>query len=185
MLLNRGTNLIETERLILRRFIESDANAFYNNVGSDDAVTKYVTWNKHKSLDVTNKAVNQWIENYKNNNNYYWVVELKENKDVIGSVSCVNVDIKNETCELGCVISSKYWNMGFATEILKAVINYLKDEGFKTIYAEHLGLNPASGKAMVKAGMTFEGILKNRVIDKNTGKYDDLLSYSIVIDKNK
>ena len=63
MLLNRGTNLIETERLILRRFIESDANAFYNNVGNDEAVTKYVTWNKHKSIDVTKKVVNYWINN--------------------------------------------------------------------------------------------------------------------------
>ena len=75
--------------------------------------------------------------------------------------------------------------MRCATEILKAVINYLKNEGFKTIYAEHLEINPALGKAMVKAGMTFEWVLRNRIIDKYTGKYDDLLSYSIVIDNNK
>ena len=30
-----------------------------------------------------------------------------------------------------------------------------------------------------KCGMKYEVRLKNRMIDKNTGKYDDLLSYSI------
>ncbi len=179
MLLNRGTKTIKTDRLILRKFKESDAESFFNLVGSDTNVTKYVVWNAHKDVDVTKRAVSKWMEGYKNDYCYYWAIELKDTKEVIGSISCVHVDTKNETCEMGYVISSREWNKGYATETLKAVVDYLHEEGFKTIYAEHLSLNPASGRVMEKVGMTYEGTLKNRMIDKNTGKYDDLLSYSI------
>ena len=180
MLLNRGTTKLETERLELDKFSTNDVVSFYDLVGSDTNVTKYVVWNAHKDVDVTKCAVKKWMEGYNNDFTYYWVIRLKDTNEAIGSISCVRVDVKNETCELGYVISSREWNKGIATEALKAIIGYLQEEGFKTIFAEHLKLNPASGRVMEKAGMTFEGILRNRMIDKNTGKYDDLVSYSII-----
>ena len=63
------------------------------------------------------------------------------------------------------------------------MINYLIDEGLKTIYAEHLRNNKASGRVMEKAGMIYEGILRKRMIDKSTNKLDDLISYSYVIEE--
>ena len=39
-----GTQLLETERLILRRFEIGDAEAMYRNWASDPDVTKYLTW---------------------------------------------------------------------------------------------------------------------------------------------
>lgn len=182
MIKNNGTKTIITDRTILRKFKIEDALSFFKNVGNDAEASKYVVWNKHKNIDITKKTINKWIENYENDNVYYWAVELKKTKEVIGSISCINVDLKNATCEIGYAYGSKYWNNGYATEVLKAVINYLtKEEGFHTIYAEHLSLNPASGRVLEKCGMIYEGRLKNRMIDKNTGKYDDLLSYSISI----
>lgn len=38
-----GTQRLETERLILRRFVIEDADAMYKNWASDDEVTKYLT----------------------------------------------------------------------------------------------------------------------------------------------
>lgn len=180
MIKNQGTKYINTKRCKLRKFKIEDAQSFYNNVGSDEEVTKYVVWNKHSDINVTKRAILKWIENYQNDYVYYWAIELKESNEIIGSISCVNVDLKNKTCELGYVISSKFWNKGYATEIVDSVIKYLTiDEGYYTVYAQHLSLNPASGRVLEKCGMKYEGRLKNRMIDKNTGKYDDLLSYSI------
>lgn len=180
MILNRGTQTITTERLILRKFKESDADMFYKLVGNDSEVTKYVVWNVHENVEATKRKIGEWINEYNNDYKYHWAITLKESNTIIGSISCVKVDIKNEVCELGYVISSTQWNNGYATETLKAVIKYLFEEGFKTIYAMHLKLNPASGKVMIKSGMEYEGTLKNRMKDKTTGKYDDLLSYSII-----
>lgn len=39
-----GTKRYETERLILRPFVESDAQSVFENWASDDEVTKYLTW---------------------------------------------------------------------------------------------------------------------------------------------
>lgn len=182
MINNNGTKTIITERTILRKFKLEDASSFFENVGDDPEVSKYVVWNRHKNVEVTKKAITKWIENYENDNVYYWAVELKETNEVIGSISCVNIDLKNATCEMGYVYGSKFWNKGYATEVLNSILNYLmNEEGFHTIYAEHLSLNPASGRVLEKCGMIYEGRLKNRMIDKNTGKYDDLLSYSISV----
>lgn len=181
MIKNNGTKTIVTERTILRKFKLEDATSFFKNVGNDPEVSRYVVWNRHENIEVTKKAITKWIESY-DNNAYYWVVELKKTQEVIGSISCVNVDIKNSTCEMGYVYGSKFWNKGYATEVLKSILNYLmNEEGFYTVYAEHLSLNPASGRVLEKCGMIYEGRLRNRMIDKNTGKYDDLLSYSISI----
>lgn len=48
-----GTRKIETERLILRRFVMEDAEDMYNNWASDPEVTKYLTWPTHPSSEVT------------------------------------------------------------------------------------------------------------------------------------
>ena len=180
MLKNSGTKKIETDRLILRKFKKDDVEGFYNNVGNDDLIDKYVLWNKHKDKNETEGLVNKWIEDYNNDYVYRWVIELKEINEVIGTISCHKIDPKNLTCEVGYSYCSKFWNKGYATEALKTVLDYLKEEGFKTVYADHLSLNPASGKVMLKSGMEYEATLRNRIIDKNTGKYDNLVYYSII-----
>ena len=44
---------IITERLILRKFVETDVFDFYNNWTNDKEVTKYLSWPRHKNLEVT------------------------------------------------------------------------------------------------------------------------------------
>lgn len=48
MLTHKGTQLIETERLILRRAVIEDAEPMYRNWASDPEVTKYLTWHPWK-----------------------------------------------------------------------------------------------------------------------------------------
>ena len=56
-----GTQYIETERLILRRFETSDAQAMFDNWASDDEVTKYLTWPTHADVSVTEKLLEDWV----------------------------------------------------------------------------------------------------------------------------
>lgn len=49
MLNHVGTQIIETPRLILRRFQIDDAEQMYNNWASDTLVTKYLSWSAHKN----------------------------------------------------------------------------------------------------------------------------------------
>ena len=51
-----GTVKIETKRLLLRQFTESDTLAAFNNWTSDERVTEFLRWPTHKSIDITKKV---------------------------------------------------------------------------------------------------------------------------------
>ena len=53
MLKHKGTILLETERLLLRRFTMEDAEAMYRNWGSDEEVYRYLRAKPHKTIEDT------------------------------------------------------------------------------------------------------------------------------------
>lgn len=179
-----GTQILETKRLILRRLTKEDAIEAYNNWCNSDEVSRYVMWDKHNDINVTKKLFEDWEKEYNDLSTYKWIVELKETKELIGTIDVVSKKyMQYGTCEIGYCYGEKYWGYGYATEALKSVIKFLFEEcEAQTIYANHMSNNPASGKVMLKSGMAYEGTLKNRIVDK-LGKRNDLLSYSITRDE--
>lgn len=174
-----NTKLLETERLILRKFKKADYIEMFDNWASDKNVTKYVSFNPHKDYDETKQIINDWINEY-NAGSYNWVVELKSNHQIIGNISVIKSSSKHSNCELGYVYGSKYWGRGYATEALKKVIDYLINEcEFHLVEAKHHASNPASGRVMEKAGMKKDGVLRERRKNKVVEGYDDLVIYSI------
>lgn len=180
MLTHKGTKTINTDRLILRKFRYDDADNMYKNWGSDNNVTKFLSWKPHTSVEETKGIIAKWIEEYKEDNVYDWVIELKELDEVIGGISIVHLDERNSSCEIGYCMSSKYWGRGIMTESLKAVINFLFSEvGFNRIEAKHDTKNIGSGKVMAKSGMKYEGTLR-QVKLRNNIEFYDLAIYSIL-----
>lgn len=174
-----GTKTLETERLILRKIKLEDSYIAFQNWCNSDKVDKYVLWKKHEDVEVTLKQYSKWIEEYENLKTFRWIVELKDNHDLIGTIDVSKRFINFGSCEIGYCYSDKYWNNGYATEALNAVIKFLFEEcEADLINAEFMENNPASGRVMVKVGMKYEGTLRSRVIDKNN-KRNDLLNYSI------
>lgn len=175
-----GTQTIETERLILRRIREEDADMIYQNWTSDPLVTKYLTWDIHKNLEVTRSYAKYKADRYVNDFCFDWLIVLKAINEPIGEIEAVKVQVENRLVEMGYCLSSKYWNQGYASEALKAFIDYMFNQvGVDKVIACHIDVNPASGRAMQKAGMKYDATLKNYRVDKNTNKRVDLLYYSI------
>lgn len=96
-----GTKRLETDRLILRKIMSSDANAAYNNWCNSEMVDKYVIWTKHKNANETLELYKKWEEDYSNLKTYRWIVELKENKEVIGTIDVSQKFLDYGTCEIG------------------------------------------------------------------------------------
>ena len=179
---NLGIKRLETERLILRKYELGDEVGVFKNWACDLETNKYVSWNVHEDCVDTLEYVESCIEKVENGG-YHWVVELKDNHELIGDISIINLDRKNSWCELGYCYGSKFWGNGYATEALKAVIDYLLNIiDIHLIEARHHSNNPASGRVMEKAGMKYEATLKDRRTDKITHKYVDLIIYSITKD---
>lgn len=176
---NLGTKRLETKRLILRKINKDDYKKAFENWCSSDKVEKYVTWNKHKTSLETKEIYDKWIQEY-DDTTYRWIIELKSDHNVIGTIGVSKKFLSSSTCELGYCLGDKYWNLGIMTEAIKEVIKYLFDEcEAETIWAEYLENNPASGRVMQKVGMKYEGTLRKRVVDKQEIR-NDLHVYSIL-----
>lgn len=176
---HKGTKRLETERLILRRFIDSDAELMYINWASDPEVSKYLTWPTHTSVEVTKSLVTDWISRYENPNYYNWVIELKENGDVVGNISVIEVTEKIEAAEIGYCMGRVWWGKGIMPEALTVVMDYLFDEvGMNRVFARHNISNPKSGRVMQKAGMKYEGTLRGAA--RNHQGFYDLVYYGLL-----
>ena len=175
-----GSKTLETERLILRKIKVEDALTAFNNWCNSDVVDKYVLWVKHPNIQTTIKQFQHWVEAYNDEKTFRWIVELKEDHDLLGTIDVSTKFIEYGTCSIGYCYSEKYWNKGYATEALKRVIKYLFEEcDADVVFAEHMENNPASGRVMEKSGMIYEGRTRKRLIDKDNIR-NDLLSYSIL-----
>lgn len=163
MIEHKGTQEIETQRLILRKFEISDAYDMFYTWANDDEVTKYMRWEPHKSVEETREVLTHWISKYEKPKIYHWGIVLKENNQLIGSLG---IEVKNEydfCAEAGYCIGQKFWGKGYTAEALRAVFHYMFFEvGLNRIEACHSVENPASGRVMQKAGMTFEGMARQK-----------------------
>ena len=104
-----GTQYIETDRLILRRFELSDAQAMFDNWASDTQVTKYLIWPTHTDTAVTKAVLKAWEGQYARNEFYNWAIVLKENgPEPIGNISVVRWD--GEIPSVGYCLGRRWWH---------------------------------------------------------------------------
>ena len=179
MLTHKGTQTIETSRLILRRAIREDAEPMFRNWASDPEVTKFLTWPAHSSIAVSEMVIGSWLQEYEKDSYYQWMIELKEIGQPIGSISVVRQNDRVEEAEIGYCIGRQWWHKGIMTEALSAVIEYLFTEvGMNRVAARHDPNNPNSGGVMRKCGMKYEGT--NRACDRNNQGVCDAAQYSIL-----
>lgn len=178
-----GTVKIETDRLILRKFMMSDSNAMFNNWANDEEVTKFLTWPAHLSVEISEEILKDWLNSYANNNFYLWAIVLKNNTDKpIGSISVVNMDDEIDMLHIGYCIGRKWWHQGITTEAFEGVIQFLIEKvGAKRIESRHDPRNPNSGKVMLKCGLQYEGLMRNA--DKNNQGICDAAMYGLLADE--
>ncbi len=175
-----GTQKLETERLILRRYVKEDAEAMYKNWASDPEVTKFLTWQPHSSQKVSQRILEDWIKQYAEETTYHWAIVLKNNGDEpIGNISVVHMREDISMVHIGYCIGRAYWNQGITSEALKAVMDFLFDVvNVNRIEARHDPRNSNSGKVMKKCGMKYEGTL--RCSDRNNQGVCDACYYALL-----
>ena len=168
-----GTRYIETDRLILRRFELSDAQAMIDNWASDDEVTKYLTWPSYTDVAAVEQKLEQWVSRYTDADRYHWAIILKENgPQPIGSIGACHWHENGDTPEIGYCMGRRWWHRGIMTEALGAVLDFLFERvGVEQIVALHDTNNPHSGGVMRKCGMVFDGV-REKAGKNNQGVVD-------------
>lgn len=176
---HKRTVELETKRLILRRFKRGDAAAAYRNWTSDPIVTKYLSWKPHRTLKDTKIVMELWVEQYGKRDFYQWAICEKEHDEPIGSIGVVSKNDDVAMVHIGYCIGRQWQNKGYMSEALRRVIAFFFEEvNINRIESRHDPNNPASGKVMLNAGMTFEGI--QREADLNNQGLVDAAFYAIL-----
>ncbi len=100
--------------------------------------------------------------------------------EVIGSIGlALGEDVHRFSAEMGFWLAEPYWGKGIMTEAVKKLTEFSFERyGLNRIYAEPYTTNPASAKALEKAGYKLEGIMRANVF-KN-GKILDQYLYARV-----
>jgi RimJ/RimL family protein N-acetyltransferase len=169
---------IETSRLILRPFGSSDA-PLVQRLAGDEEVARNTLAMPFPYLDGMAEA---WIANhlkdYQDGKALILAITLKETDKFIGAIG-LSLQMQYRLAELGYWIGKEFWNQGFCSEAVKAIIRFgFEQLNLHKIYASHFSNNPASGKVMLNAGMIYEGTLKSHMLHWN--EYKDLVYYGII-----
>ncbi len=168
---------LQTERLVLRPFVLDDAPTVQRLVGAREIAETTLTI-PHPYLDGMAEA---WIRTHR----AAWEAQDRGTFAIVsnpdGLVGAIGLHFRppHRRAELGYWIGRPFWNRGYATEAARAVIRFAFETlPLNRIHASHLTRNPASGRVMVKAGMQFEGILRQHVMKWD--RPEDLAEYAIL-----
>ena len=161
---------IETERLLLRPFRESDAEAFFEccqnpNIGNNAG------WKPHGSLEESQEILRSVFISQSG----IWAITLKEDGRLIGSVGIIP-DPKRENPQarmLGYWLDESHWGKGYMTEAVQSVLDY----GFNTlqlslITANCYPHNERSQQVLKRHGFIYEGTLHQAELTYDGHLYD-------------
>lgn len=111
-----------TERLVLRKFRTDDLYDV-NEYCCKEEVPRYLMWTPHLNLKETQGYLDFMIKRYRKGQNSDFAIALQGSGKVIGNCGFTSVDLQNECCEIGYVLSSDYWGKGYMDEAFEALLS--------------------------------------------------------------
>jgi RimJ/RimL family protein N-acetyltransferase len=144
--------MLETERLILRRLEDSDADAIFAMRG-DAEMMRYIR--EPQNRRETEKWIRLVSSRWEKDKMGFCAVIEKKSEKLIGWCGVWRLAETGEV-EIGYAIAKEFWNQGFATDAAKAIIEY----AFANIETERITAvadpeNVSSRRVMEKLGMKF------------------------------
>ena len=151
------TSILETKRLLLRRFVIDDLDALFEFY-SDPDVVKYIP-----DAPRTHEEAKEELEWFMNGHPKFpelglWATIYKQTGEFIGRCGLLpwTIDGQNEV-EVAFAFSKAYWGQGLGSEVARALLQY----GFEHLQLSRLICviepeNQASIKVATNIGMIFE-----------------------------
>ena len=176
---NNTAPILQTQRLVLRDFREEDWRDAHI-YGSDPEVVKYLPFGPNTEEE-TKAFIAREIARQKESPRlfYDFALETRQDHKVIGSCSINFTVPADKEAMIGYVLNRNYWNQGYVTEALRAVVAFgFEQLGLHRIIASCDPENTGSYRVMEKAGMQREGYLREEKMFK--GVWRDFLLYSIL-----
>jgi ribosomal-protein-alanine N-acetyltransferase len=166
---------IETERLIIRSFVEGDADALYR-IKTDPQVCEYIP--DFLDVEVERAQIVEYIRKFRQleeKNDFdlgrCYALEKKDSGTVVGCLSFGKSEMLFEY-ELGWMMIGEYTGNGYAAEAAAVFAeNFCKNQGVDYLIAIMDVDNPASRRTAEKSG--FKLFEKRTVYDYHYNRYAD------------
>lgn len=146
-----NTPVLETGRLILRRFTEADMEALFL-ILKDEEANRFLPWYPARNLEDARKFYKErYAPEYERPQAYAYAICLKSGGYPVGYMQ-VSME---EAHDFGYGLRHEFWHRGIAAEAGRAVLGQAKKDGLPYVTATHDRKNPRSGRVMEKLGMKY------------------------------
>ena len=171
-------NTVETRRLHLRRPVSGDADLIFRAYAQDTQVTRYLVWVPHASVETTKNFISDCENRWINLAAFPYVITRKEDGELLGMI---DIRPNGHRADFGFVLARAYWGKGLMPEAISALVEVtLAQPSIYRLEATCDLDNKASARALEKAGLSREGVLRKYIIHPNISPEPrDSLLYAI------
>ena len=147
--------MLETKRLILRRWEKNDAESLYE-YAKDPDVGPIAGWPAHRSIEESRDV----IKNVFNGKEAYAIC-LKTDNKAIGAVELklnghTDMTERDDECELGYWLGKPFWGQGIVPEAVKEMLRHAFEElGMTTVWVGYYEGNAKSKRVQEKCGFRY------------------------------
>lgn len=169
---------IETDRLILRKATQHDANDILELYAHKDVV-QHLPLELFSSLADAKEEISWYEKIFLEQTGLRWVIEDKISNKVIGTCGYLNYEADHNRIEIGYDLSPESWGKGIMTEALKAILDFaFHNMSINKVEAQITSENDSSLHLLKKLNFKHDGILREHEFEK--GRYIDLMIYSLL-----
>lgn len=152
---DRPLIVLETERLLIRSWIESDRDLF-REINADSKVMAFFAFRRsHEEADTLLARINSSIQE---TGLGFYALELKDAAEPIGfcGLSLANMPsiFPAETVEIGWRLATRFWGNGYVTEAARALLDLaFREKSVPAVLAFAVEANQRSTAVMERIGM--------------------------------
>jgi [ribosomal protein S5]-alanine N-acetyltransferase len=166
---------LQTKRLVLRELQLTDQEEVYQ-IFCDQAVTEYYNVDTFNSIEDSLALLERRMSRYRKGRGISWAIIRKSDDAFIGCCSYNAWFKQRHVGEIGYELGRPYWNQGYMTEALQAIISF----GFSTIKLEQVEAwvmpgNKGSVRVLEKLGFETKGIREGK--GYWNGRFHDLIHF--------
>ena len=152
----RMMKMMETERLLLRRWEDSDAENLYK-YASDPDVGPIAGWPPHQSIDESLEVIRNVL-----NGREAYAICLKTDRRAIGAIELklnghTDMTEREDECELGYWLGKPFWGQGIMPEAVGEMLRHaFEDCGMQKVWIGYYEGNTKSKRVQEKAGFRYQ-----------------------------
>ena len=148
--------IFETERLILRRWADSDAESLYE-YAKDPDVGLIAGWPAHQNIEESREVIRNVL-----NGREAYAVCLKTDNRAIGAIELklnghTDLTERDDECELGYWLGKPFWGQGLMPEAAKEILRHaFEDISMSKVWVGYYEGNTKSKRVQEKCGFRYQ-----------------------------